>query len=168
MRVCGKCGSALKDGRGFCENCGTRLTSAPAGARGGKPRLSGTGIGILLTLAALLALGWGLLDRSPNSEGRVDAAPIKNSAERSVLSVDDYAFVSRDGLDVIVGRARNTSGRRLKRATVSFDLWNDLNEKVGTATDSIRGLEPGETWRFEIVVFNRSATQYRLAGASGD
>jgi tetratricopeptide (TPR) repeat protein len=66
----------------------------------------------------------------------------------------------------IVGDVENRTGRKLKYARITFNLYDSSGARVGTATDEITGLEVGEIWRFRAVPFGSLlllATEYKFA-----
>jgi hypothetical protein len=51
----------------------------------------------------------------------------------------------------------NTTKRRLSYLEVSFNVYDGGGNLVGNALDNVRGVEPGEAWRFEAYVTNETA-----------
>jgi len=55
----------------------------------------------------------------------------------------------------LVGTVRNESSRPFRFVRVEFSLLDRNENLVGTASDSVTSLEPGESWRFKAHVFDR-------------
>lgn len=62
------------------------------------------------------------------------------------------------------GTARYNWDTGLKRIIISFSYYDNDNNKLGTTSDIIGSLSPGETWRFKAHTFDRDATRFRFDG----
>lgn len=58
----------------------------------------------------------------------------------------------RGGLVFVTGVVKNEGELRAAGATIDFDLLDKQGRKVGTASDSVLGLEAGESWKFSALV----------------
>ena len=59
--------------------------------------------------------------------------------------------VNEYGNIVIEGTAKNISSSTLSYAEVIAKFYNAANELVGTSSTSIKAVDPGEVWSFEVV-----------------
>jgi len=71
----------------------------------------------------------------------------------------------------IVGTVTNLSESRIKFARIEFDALDSNDYKLGTASDSISGLSPGETWKFSAEWHSygngQQASKYRFGSLDG-
>jgi hypothetical protein len=51
----------------------------------------------------------------------------------------------------IKGTAKNVSSSRLSYAGVDVKFYDAAGTLIGNSSDSIRDLDPGETWSFEVI-----------------
>lgn len=49
---------------------------------------------------------------------------------------------------VVTGTATNTSGNRIKTATIAINLLDASGAIVGTTSATATGIEPGQQWKF--------------------
>ena len=85
----------------------------------------------------------------------------------SQLRLDDFEWDSSEYSRRIVGRVINGSSRRFSMVKVEFSLEDRRGNLVGTASDYVSSLEPGESWRFSCFVSERGYLTARLRELSG-
>lgn len=79
----------------------------------------------------------------------------------SDLEEEDYATY-------IVGEVKNESQTTYSYLSISFSIYDDDGNKIGTAWDNIAGLAPGETWSFKAYVWQADEIdEYKLENISG-
>jgi hypothetical protein len=71
------------------------------------------------------------------------------------LRLQNYDWKYEGYSTYLAGAVRNESTRPFRFVRVEFSLLDKNKNLVGTASDSIMSLEPGETWRFRAHVFDR-------------
>ena len=84
------------------------------------------------------------------------------------VRVDNYR-VERDvrqDRTRVVGRAVNISGRRLRDVRVRFRVFDARGRQIGWATDGIRDMRAGNSWRFRAPAAG-NASRARLVSAEG-
>ncbi|WP_109126430.1 FxLYD domain-containing protein [Dyella sp. C11] len=72
------------------------------------------------------------------------------TSPKHVVRMGSYR-VERDvtpGRNKVVGTLTNTGRAPLHSARVSFRLFDARGRAIGNATDTVRGLGPGQTWKF--------------------
>jgi hypothetical protein len=67
----------------------------------------------------------------------------------------------------VEGKVRNNTERNYRYVEIRFDVYNEANEKCGTAWTNESGLAPHETWAFKAVSTAERPTNYKLASVSG-
>lgn len=78
--------------------------------------------------------------------------------ERKQQAVNDLELVTwdwktEDFARYLVGKIKNNSDYTLNFVGIEFNLEDEQGDKVGTASDHISSLSPGETWEFKALVF---------------
>lgn len=66
------------------------------------------------------------------------------------------------GNKFITGTIQNTCSRTLSYAQVSYILLDGDGNQVGSAWDNINNLEGGKTWKFDAIVMEDTATNYKF------
>jgi hypothetical protein len=61
-----------------------------------------------------------------------------------------------------IGILRNTSDHERFGVTVQLNVYNEDNEKIGTATDYTSSIVAGKEWRFKALVTDRAAKSAQL------
>lgn len=90
----------------------------------------------------------------------------KADKDTLVLLEDTLSAIGDEFSSAITGIVVNGRSRRLSSATITFNLYDQNGAKVGSVSDSIRGLDPGERWRFRAVTFRKFNT-YTFSKLSG-
>ena len=67
----------------------------------------------------------------------------------------------------ITGSIKNNTDRDASYVQVTFNLYDEEGNQIGTAMDNINDLEAGGTWKFEAVSWEEGVASYRLAEISG-
>jgi len=65
--------------------------------------------------------------------------------------LDHNSTVNEYGNIVIEGTAKNISSSTFSYAEVVAKFYNDAKELIGTSSTSIKAVDPGEVWSFEVV-----------------
>lgn len=71
---------------------------------------------------------------------------------RSNMSVE-YSSYSDEYTATITGVIKNTSGKKLSYASVTFAIYNAAGDSLGTAYDNISGIVKDGTWSFDAKLF---------------
>jgi hypothetical protein len=106
--------------------------------------------------------------RRANAEAERKAEAKRQEYERDglVLHRDTLNGQGNDFSITITGTVENRSGRKLKYAQITFNLYDEEGAQVGTALANINNLEPGGTWKFKAVGFARCKS-YKVSELSG-
>lgn len=97
------------------------------------------GIGILCCWpAALLAIFMPFMDTKNT-----------NLTLGNGLLVESFTFQASQGATVVEGTVVNTSDKNYGRVYVKFGLFDQANNKIGTAFAEIQGLGTGQRWKFQ-------------------
>lgn len=64
----------------------------------------------------------------------------------------------------ISGIIKNTTGKTFSSVSISFTLYDSAGNQVGTAFDRIDNLAGGNTWKFEALAVEDSATKFSFNG----
>ena len=87
------------------------------------------------------------------------------SAGRGELQIESYKL-ERGGYGTmnIVGFAENVGGRRISWGTIEVKFYDRTGCLVGKSADFIQDLDPGETWKFNVMYYDTdgSVTSYKL------
>ena len=67
----------------------------------------------------------------------------------------------------IKGTVVNRREKRVRNVQITFDVYDASGGKVGTASDAIDGLNPGEQWSFNALYLGTKCTQYRISKLVG-
>lgn len=71
------------------------------------------------------------------------------------------------GYTLISGMIKNNTDQTPSYVQVTFNLYDEEGNQIGTAMDNINDLEAGRTWKFEAVSWEEGVASYRLAEISG-
>jgi hypothetical protein len=71
-----------------------------------------------------------------------------------------------NGLVYAVGKLRNATDRQRFGVKVILDLFDENNQKVGSATDYTQWIDPGKEWNFKAMVTERTAVRAGLASVA--
>lgn len=63
----------------------------------------------------------------------------------------------------ITGSVVNRTGKRVRYAQISFNLYDASGGRIGTAFTNINNLEPGEQWNFKAVGFEQNTRTFKFA-----
>jgi hypothetical protein len=99
----------------------------------------------MYTMNFRLAVLWVLL-----GYGLASSAAFAGESLRHDIRVASYR-VERDvtpGRNKVVGTLVNVGGVRVHVARISFRLFDANGRAIGSATDEVHDLEPGQTWKF--------------------
>ena len=77
-------------------------------------------------------------------------------------SYDEYGMTY-----TISGMIKNNTDQTPSYVQVTFNLYDEEGNQIGTAMDNINDLEAGGTWKFEAVSWEEGVASYRLAEISG-
>ena len=77
-----------------------------------------------------------------------------------VAEVTDVAATER----VISGTLRNVASSYDGSFSIRFSIYDSAGNKLGSASDSINALKPGETWRFKANVFDLDTAKFQYEG----
>lgn len=67
----------------------------------------------------------------------------------------------------IIGTIKNNKGRTLSYAQVTFNLYDEEGNQIGTAMDNINNFEKDGTWKFKAIGFETDAKSYKLVEITG-
>lgn len=93
------------------------------------------------------------------------APQLKQQSGLTILEVDTE---EDEYSTYIVGEVQNDSNTNYIYLSISYSIYDDSGNKIGTAWDNINGLSPGETWSFKAYVWERDEMDdYKLDSLSG-
>lgn len=67
----------------------------------------------------------------------------------------------------IKGIIRNNTHKSYSLVRVSFDVFDEQGNRIGTATDVITGLDREQTWKYEAIYIGDGGSRFRLDAVSG-
>lgn len=67
----------------------------------------------------------------------------------------------------IIGTIKNNKGKTLSYAQVTFNLYDDEGNQIGTAIDNINNFEKDGTWKFKAMGLETDAKSYKLVEITG-
>lgn len=112
-------------------------------------KLVGAFVLLIIALSFLAAL---FTEQSKPKAPSTSTQTLVPSSEptRQGLYVKTWKWAYTDyGSPYIEGVVINDSDRTYSFVSVEFAIYNDRDERIGTASDSINNLKPGDRWRFK-------------------
>ncbi|MEI3148326.1 MAG: FxLYD domain-containing protein [Merdibacter sp.] len=113
-------------------------------------------------------------DRRSRRGGPQDAAKEKTETtqpeQKEELTLEGETSGSYDEYGMtytISGMIKNNTDQTPSYVQVTFNLYDEEGNQIGTAMDNINDLEAGGTWKFEAVSWEEGVASYRLAEISG-
>ena len=89
---------------------------------------------------------------------------IEEKKRTTPLEVLGHDKVEKDYHWSIVGTVRNNTDFTQEYVTIEAEILNDDREILSVNKDIVTALGAGKVWKFEIVVGEEEATNYRLRG----
>jgi hypothetical protein len=145
-------------------NPATPTATAPA------PRKSNAGIGCIVILGAAIALWaiWSSNSKPTAINGLPGAThPSSNDAAKPGLELLDSKAVGREYGWAIVGHVRNNTAKIYSYVQVSFNLYDNAGNQVGSAFTNVNNLESSGTWKFEALVSGTEARKWKFKELTG-
>ncbi len=85
------------------------------------------------------------------------------------VTLSDLGYFWRDGGGMDAhGKIRNDAPEQIRSIRIRFSIHDRDGNKIGTASDYITGLAPGETWKFKAQSFEDAAYSATLDGVVVD
>ena len=165
MPFCGSCGKPVSEVVKFCVQCGAATQPQVT-----KPQPTSLRTGCLVVILILIILVFFTVlfqNASNTAVGR------SSTSSKTTVAPAGLELLGSDGqMDAanvlhIKGSVRNNTSHRYGYVQISFSVYNDATEKVGTAWANVSGLDPGEIWRFDAVSFVHGGRHFRFEGISG-
>ena len=115
---------------------------------------------VLLALCAIIVIaaiagGSGDKDKPASAAGTVETQAPENTDPVAKLSYNKLETVTEAaegrtnyGSQCINGAIKNTSGKQLSYVGVTFALYDQDGNQIGTAIDNISDLTPDSTWKY--------------------
>ena len=111
--------------------------------------------------------------RRNEEENRRRAEADKRRAEEE-LEVNGLVLLTKTTQGVtnefggeVTGSVVNRTGKKLRYAQITFNLYDDSGAQVGSALANINGLEPGGRWNFKATAFGTKFKSYKFSDMSG-
>lgn len=94
-------------------------------------------------------------------------ANVKRSGE---FKVTDYKIERTPGrsLVYVIGNVTNDTEKQQFSVRVKFDLFDKRGGAVGSATDYVTVIEPGNGWQFRALILDTNAVEAKLTGIETD
>ena len=73
----------------------------------------------------------------------------------------------KDFTTEITGRIKNNTARRYNYTQVTFQVYDDAGNQVGSAMANVNGLEPGAIWKFKAQYFGQDGSKFKLDKITG-
>jgi hypothetical protein len=150
MKKCKFCMTEIDDKAKVCPQCGRKQ---PSKAK----KIVGI---VLLALCAIIVIaaiagGSGDKDKPTSAAGTVETQSPENTDPVAKLSYNKLETVTEPtegrtnyGSQCINGAIKNTSGKQLSYVGVTFALYDQDGNQIGTAIDNINDLTPDSTWKY--------------------
>ena len=150
MKKCKFCMTEIDDKAKVCPQCGRKQ---PSKAK----KIVGI---VLLALCAIIVIaaiagGSGDKDKPTSAAGTVGTQAPENTDPVAKLSYNKLETVTEPtegrtnyGSQCINGAIKNTSGKQLSYVGVTFALYDQDGNQIGTAIDNISDLTPDSTWKY--------------------
>jgi hypothetical protein len=117
-------------------------------------------------IAALAIVGgfW-LVGTLAGSVASVDGPRMAVDDVADAVQVSDLEVVTSSlGVRAISGIATNTTDQTIGLVNLEFNLYDENDVQVGSTIANVQNLEPNGKWRFEAMILQDDATQYKLVG----
>jgi hypothetical protein len=188
---CGKCQSALAGGMRFCPGCGQRRKSLEGFAIAVGCAMFFL---ILIRVAATVDHPPQRVLVQPNPAPH-DTTPVSNTTpvvrddakmqelmnrlgvvpksggvvdESQPLQLIGSTFTTdAAGVVHIEGKVRNNTAKTYSYVQITFDVYNNVDDKAGNAVANVAGLAPGQTWAFDAISFAKGADRFTLRNVTG-
>lgn len=150
MKKCKFCMTEIDDKAKVCPQCGRKQ---PSKAK----KIVGI---VLLALCAIIVIaaiagGSGDKDKPASTAGTVETQspeitdPVaKFSYNKLETATEPTEGRTNYGSQCINGAIKNTSGKQLSYVGVTFALYDQDGNQIGTAIDNINDLTPDSTWKY--------------------
>lgn len=101
-------------------------------------------------------------------EPKPEATPEPKKEKKPDFEIVGDITSENDGFALYIkGTIKNNKGRDLSYAQVTFNLYDEEGNQVGTALDNINNLEKDGTWKFKAIGLETEATSYKLVEITG-
>lgn len=150
MKKCKFCMTEIDDKAKVCPQCGRKQPS----------KAKKIVLIVLLALCAIIVIaaiagGNGDKDKPASAAGTVETQAPENTDLVAKLSYNKLETVTEAaegrtdyGTQCINGAVKNTSGKQLSYAAVTFALYDQDGNQIGTAVDNINDLTADSTWKY--------------------
>jgi DNA-directed RNA polymerase subunit RPC12/RpoP len=178
---CARCGGNLEfpaEGVGqviACPHCGEKtklmeVAQKTEGSRSPQKRPFLLPLALAVAVAVAVAFGIFALKTKPpanpaTQETKASSAPKATLTDWNGLKSGAVTLEKSGGrLIYAVGTILNGSSRQRFGVTVELDLFDSENKKVGTASDYVAVIEPGQEWKFQALVTDRGTDRAEVVG----
>lgn len=150
MKQCKFCRTEIDDKAKVCPQCGRKQPS----------KAKKIVLIVLIALCAIIVIaaiagGSGSKDNPSRVTGTVETQAPENtdlvaklSYNKLATETDPAAGQTSYGLQCINGTIKNTSGKQLSYVAVTFALYDQDGNQIGTAIDNINDLTADSTWKY--------------------
>ena len=156
-----------------CKTCGAEIASSAkscpgCGAKNKKPFYTKIWFWVLIILIVGSA---GASSDSSSSDNSVNQntkdVATSTEAEEKFEIVGDITTESDQFATYISGVIKNNSGKDCTYVQITFNLYDEDGNQIGTALDNINNLEKDGTWKFKAMGMGDGAASYKLAEITG-
>ncbi len=149
MKKCKFCMTEIDDKAKVCPQCGRKQPS----------KAKKIVLIVLLALCAIIVIaaiaGGGSKDKPASAARTVETQAPENTDPVAKLSYNKLETATEPtegrtnyGSQCINGAIKNTSGKQLSYVGVTFALYDQDGNQIGTAIDNINDLTPDSTWKY--------------------
>lgn len=87
--------------------------------------------------------------------------------KKADLELLDYKASSTEYSRYVIGTILNKSSKTCTFATININLMDKKGDRVGSTSDSITNLGPGEKWKFKALVTNDDTKTFQVGAIEG-
>ncbi|ADU32278.1 FxLYD domain-containing protein [Evansella cellulosilytica] len=96
-----------------------------------------------------------------------DLSVFDTDFDPSHLEVVDHKLVSDDYYSYVEGTIVNEGDETYSYVQIDISLYDEDGNRIGSTFDNINDLQPGETWKFEALIFEPNVDSYEIIEISG-
>lgn len=155
-----------------CKYCKTEIDSTAKVCPNCRRKQGGKAWKIILPIIIILIIGAAIPKgnegtQSTDTSGQSQEAAEKKEEKKEDFTISETTTESDSFSMYIIGTITNNTDKDKGYVQVTFNLYDDDGNQVGTAMDNINNLKAGGTWKFKAIALDKSATKYQLAEITG-
>lgn len=121
----------------------------------------------LLLLFSFFGCSGSPSDNIPNEGTGAQSEAVEEPEKADLELIDAQAVTGDYGVRSIVGTVKNNTDKEYSYVQIEINLYDDSGAQVGSTLANANNLEPGGTWKFEAVILEDNATEFKVKEITG-